>query len=125
MAEAVSYRSALTRCGISGDVQTSVESEGLTNLEEIGLVTQSGLQRMLKSLQERKRMDGESGKDLPHLVIPITTKMKFLGLHKWIRNQQRCRNTLAVTNFTVAVCDAYAQDIWDEIEDKEEDNDDL
>eukprot|EP00957_Ditylum_brightwellii_P095895 7306268-Ditylum_brightwellii.AAC.1 len=67
MAEAVSYRSALIRCGIIGDAQTAVESEGLTNLEEIGLVTHSGLQRMLKSLQERNRMDGDSGKDLPQL----------------------------------------------------------
>eukprot|EP00957_Ditylum_brightwellii_P129934 9911043-Ditylum_brightwellii.AAC.1 len=67
MAETVSYRSALTRCGIIGDVQTAVESEGLINLEEIGLMTQSGLQRMLKSLRERKRTDGDSGKDLPQL----------------------------------------------------------
>eukprot|EP00957_Ditylum_brightwellii_P087766 6683217-Ditylum_brightwellii.AAC.1 len=64
MSETVSYRSTLTRCGIIGDIQTAVESEGLTSLEEIGLVTQSGLQRMLKSLQERKRMGEDTGKDL-------------------------------------------------------------
>eukprot|EP00957_Ditylum_brightwellii_P149649 11395423-Ditylum_brightwellii.AAC.1 len=95
----------------------AVESEGLTSLEEIGLVTQSGLQRMLKSLQERKRMDEDTEKYLPQLVIPLTTEMKFLGLHKWIRTQQRRGNTLEATNFTAAV--------RDEIEDKEEDVDDL
>ena len=111
MAETVIYRSASTICGIIRDVQTAVESEGLTNLEEIGQVTQSGLQRMLKSLWERKRMDGDSGKDLPQLVIPITAEMKFLGLHKWIRTQQRRGNTLAATNFTAAVCDAQERDL--------------
>eukprot|EP00957_Ditylum_brightwellii_P041978 3178792-Ditylum_brightwellii.AAC.1 len=80
---------------------------------------------MLKSLRERKRTDGDSGKDLPQLLIPITAEMKFLGLHKRIRIQQRCGNTLADTNCTAAVCDAYAQKVRDEIEDKEEDNDDL
>eukprot|EP00957_Ditylum_brightwellii_P159387 12132653-Ditylum_brightwellii.AAC.1 len=75
MSETVSYRSAQTRCGIIGDIQTAVESEGLTNLEVIGLVTQSGLKRMPKSLQERKRTDKDSGKDLPQLVIPLTAEM--------------------------------------------------
>eukprot|EP00957_Ditylum_brightwellii_P137264 10464873-Ditylum_brightwellii.AAC.1 len=75
MSETVSYRSALTRCGIIGDAQTAVESEGLTNLEKIGLVTQSGLERMLKSLWERKRTDEDSGKNLPQLVIPLTAEM--------------------------------------------------
>eukprot|EP00957_Ditylum_brightwellii_P007919 599407-Ditylum_brightwellii.AAC.1 len=49
--------------------------------------------------------------------------MKFLGLHKWTRTQQRHGNTLAATNFTAAVCDAYAQKVRDEIKDEEEDND--
>eukprot|EP00957_Ditylum_brightwellii_P198661 15141295-Ditylum_brightwellii.AAC.1 len=51
--------------------------------------------------------------------------MKFLGLHKWIRTQQRHRNILTATNFTAAACDAYAQKVRDEIEDEEEGNDDL
>eukprot|EP00957_Ditylum_brightwellii_P001737 134025-Ditylum_brightwellii.AAC.1 len=80
---------------------------------------------MLKSLRERERTDGDSGKDLPQLVIPITAEMNFLGLHKWIRTQQRCGNSLAATNFTATVCDAYARKVRDEIKDKEEDNDDL
>eukprot|EP00957_Ditylum_brightwellii_P001067 84637-Ditylum_brightwellii.AAC.1 len=70
MPEIVSYRSALTRCGIIGDIQIAVDSEGLTSLEEIRLVSQSGLQRMLKSFQERKRTNEDTGKDLPQLVIP-------------------------------------------------------
>eukprot|EP00957_Ditylum_brightwellii_P057196 4333860-Ditylum_brightwellii.AAC.1 len=49
--------------------------------------------------------------------------MKILGLHKWIRTQQRCGNTLAATNFTATVCDAYDQKVRDEIEDKEDDDD--
>eukprot|EP00957_Ditylum_brightwellii_P203940 15336854-Ditylum_brightwellii.AAC.1 len=118
MSETVPYRSDLTRCGIIRDVHMVVESEGLTSLEEIELVIQSGLQRMLKSLQERKRMDEDSGKDLPQLVISLTAEMKFLGLHKWIRTHQRCRNTLTATNFTAAK-------VRDDIEDKKEDNDDL
>eukprot|EP00957_Ditylum_brightwellii_P149597 11391483-Ditylum_brightwellii.AAC.1 len=85
-----------------------MESEGLTNLEEIRLVTQSGLQRIPKSLWERKRTDKDSGNNLPQLVKPITAEMKLLGLHKWIRTQQRHGNTLAAINFTAAVCDAYA-----------------
>eukprot|EP00957_Ditylum_brightwellii_P158526 12066596-Ditylum_brightwellii.AAC.1 len=104
MAETVSYRSALTRCGIIRD---------------------SGLQRMLKSLWGRKRMDEDTGKDLSRLVVPLTAEMKFLGLHKWIKTQQRHKNTLAATNFTAAVCDAYAWKVRAEIEDKEEDDDDL
>eukprot|EP00957_Ditylum_brightwellii_P187676 14290838-Ditylum_brightwellii.AAC.1 len=88
MAETVIYRSASTICGVIRDVQTAVESEGLTSLEEIVLVIHSGLQKMLKSLQERKRTDEDTGKDLSQLVIPLTAEMKFLGLHKWIRTQQ-------------------------------------
>eukprot|EP00957_Ditylum_brightwellii_P049518 3755887-Ditylum_brightwellii.AAC.1 len=51
--------------------------------------------------------------------------MKFIGPHKWIRTQQRRGNTLAVTNFTATVCDAYVQKVTDEIKDEEEDNNDL
>eukprot|EP00957_Ditylum_brightwellii_P185358 14114129-Ditylum_brightwellii.AAC.1 len=98
---------------------------GHSSLKDIGLVTQSGLQRMPKSLREKKRMDEDTGKDLPQLVIPLTVEVKFLGLHKWIRIQQRCGNTLVATNFTAAVCDAYAQKVTNEIENMQEDNDDL
>eukprot|EP00957_Ditylum_brightwellii_P117706 8978614-Ditylum_brightwellii.AAC.1 len=80
---------------------------------------------MLKSLREKKKTDTTTGGELPQLVIPITAEMKFLGLYKWIRTQQRCRNTLAAINFTATICDAYEWKVRDEIEDEEEDNDDL
>eukprot|EP00957_Ditylum_brightwellii_P127732 9741110-Ditylum_brightwellii.AAC.1 len=125
MSEAVAYRGALTRCGIGGDVQMAVESEGLNTLEKMGLVTQIMLQRMLKSLQERKMTDATTGGDLPQLVIPITAEMTFCGLHKWISTQQGYENTLAATNFTVTVCNTYAWKVKDELEDEDDDDDDI